>query len=144
MNNQELKEKILQEISRQKKSESENLSISDKTRTSKLKRLDDQRRILMNFSLDQIESNYQTQKDHVDKFDDFDKCIEYRVNNPEIFKKKGSKKMNINRTGYAYKKAIGIYNLERKTSLLNKILKIRENVLIQNKKNKTQTQSNGN
>ena len=43
-----------------------------------------------------------------------------------------------------YKKGIGIYNLERKTSLLNKILKIRENVLIQNKKNKTQTQSNGN
>ena len=144
MNNQELKEKILQELSRQKKSESENLSILDKTRTSKLKRLDDQRRLLMNFSLEQIESNYQTQKDHLDKFDKLDKLVEYKSNNPEAFQKKDGKEMNINQSGYAYKKGIGIYNLERKTSLLNKILKIRENVLIQNKKNKTQTQSNGN
>lgn len=92
MNNQELKEKILQELSRQKKSESENLSISDKTRTSKLKRLDDQRRVLMNFSLDQIESNYQTQKDHLDKFDKLDKLVEYKSNNPEAFQKKMVKK----------------------------------------------------
>ena len=38
---------------------------------------------------------------------------------------KGDKAMALD----AYKKGIGIYNLERKTSLLNKILKIRENVL---------------
>jgi len=141
MSEQELKEKILEELSKQKRAISDDLSISDKTRTSKIKQINDQRQILLSFTLDQIESNFIRQKSHVDKIDNHERQDECKKNFKEKFYDSEGKPISTNRAMYAFKKIMCIYSIQRNNARLNKIIKTKENII--KKFNKNQTQSNG-
>jgi hypothetical protein len=156
MNNQELNRLILEELGKQKKAISEDTSLSSKIRSNKIKSISYLQTIMSSWTIDKVESIYEYQKSIINKKDTLENFINHFQNTTAIlfdnegvacgvanelfYNEKGE--MHTSRSAmYIFKKNVDIFKVERNNANLKKILRIKENLL--NQFNKNKTQSNG-